>query len=92
MNEGAAFVAMFAIACCTGVTVVVLNTIKAAIVNRGGRGQNALVSEIRELRDEVRQLRQEHNDVMLALDDTVERRRSVPRSSSDTEQQTLRRG
>lgn len=99
MNEGATMVAIVAMACATGLGMAVINTIKAAFAGRGKRVDAELLTEIRELRAEVRQLRQQNNDLMLAVDSALDRRvahldprlHSSPRPA-ETEQQLIHRG
>jgi hypothetical protein len=99
MGEGIVVVVVVAIACTTSLGFAVINTIKAAFAGRGKKANDVLLTEIRELRAEVRQLRQQNNDIMLAVDNTLDRRvahvdarmRSAPRPA-EAEQQVIHRG
>jgi hypothetical protein len=67
-------VAIVAIACGTGITISFFRTIAAAIMNRRSQPvQNELVTELRSLREEVRALKQQNNDVILSLDTALHR-------------------
>lgn len=99
MDFASMVVAVVAISCATGLGFGVIATIKSAFSGRGRKSNDALLAELRELRDEVRQLRQQNNDIMLALDTALDRRvghlearmHAAPRPA-DTEQQLLHRG
>ncbi|HEU4754247.1 MAG TPA: hypothetical protein VFU47_14150 [Armatimonadota bacterium] len=73
MGQEETMVAMFAIACWTGIMAMILATIRAAFVRRSSRAQDELAAEIRSLRAEVSQLRQQNNDVILSLDTALHR-------------------
>jgi hypothetical protein len=73
MPEEVMVVAIVAIGCGTGIVVAFLNTVKAAFTRRALKGQDELLSEIRGLREEMKQLRQVNNDVILNLDTTIQR-------------------
>jgi hypothetical protein len=73
MQDEAMVVAIVAIGCGTGLCALIINTIRAAIVRAPQRGQGELVDELRSLRAEVNQLRQQNNDVLLSLDTAVDR-------------------
>jgi hypothetical protein len=73
MEEGISLIAMTAILCGTGVVVLVVQTIRAAILGRPNRNeQSELLAEIRSLRAEVSQLRQQNNDLILGFDGAVQ--------------------
>jgi hypothetical protein len=59
------------------VAIVFIVTIAEVAKERGkgskNRDLNIVLQEIRELKDEVRALRQQNNDVVLSLDSTVQR-------------------
>lgn len=99
MDFATMVVAVVAISCATGLGFGVITAIKSAFSGRGKKANDALVSELRELRTEVRQLRQQNNDIMLALDNALDRR--LPHSDArmhaaprpvEAEQQLLHRG
>jgi hypothetical protein len=74
MGEGETIIAVLGILCGTGITVTFINMIKAAITGRGGKKQDAaLLEEIRCLREETKQLSRQNNDVILALDTSMQR-------------------
>jgi hypothetical protein len=73
MGDGGAMVAIIAIGCGTGMVWMFFETIKTGIANRGGKHQNALVEEVRALRQEVAQLRHQNNDLILNFDTTLAR-------------------
>ena len=73
MQEEAMVVAIVAIGCGTGLCALVINTIRAALVRGPRRGEAELLNEVRSLRAEVSQLRQQNNDVILSLDTAVDR-------------------
>ena len=56
--------------CSSGVAVY---AIKMIFGNKGGVKQDALLAEIRALREEVQSVRRQNNDVMLALDTSLNR-------------------
>ncbi len=63
-------IAVLAILCGTGITTYALRLIF------GGKGpakQDAVLGELRALREEVQALRRQNNDVVLALDTNVQR-------------------
>lgn len=67
--EGSLFVMVAVIVVITSVTSVMKE-----FVRKGSRGsQHELLTELRALRDEVRQLRQQNNDVILSLDSAIHR-------------------
>lgn len=66
MGEG--IVAIVAIGCGTGMVWMFFETVKTAITNRGSKRQDAMLEEIRALREEVQHLRRQNNDLILALD------------------------
>jgi hypothetical protein len=63
-------IALMFIMCSTGVAVY---AIKSIFGNRGTVKQDALLDEIRSLREEVLALRRQNNDVVLALDTSLQR-------------------
>ena len=65
-------VAIVAIACGTGISVTFLQTVRAAFERKPQRHSDAVVEEMRALRDEVRQLRSENSARVLNLDTTLE--------------------
>jgi hypothetical protein len=73
MPEEVMIVSIVAIGCATGVVLTLLNTIRAAFTRRAVKGQDELVGELRSLREEVKQLRQQNNDVILNFDTTLQR-------------------
>ena len=73
MQEEAMVVAIVAIGCGTGLCALVINTIRAALVRGPRKGETELLTEVRSLRAEVNQLRQQNNDVILSLDTAVDR-------------------
>jgi hypothetical protein len=69
-------VAIVGIGCATGVTVQFLEYLKVrahATAQFGRTSADTLLAELRALREEVSQLRQQNNDVVLSLDTTVHR-------------------
>lgn len=73
MREEEVIVALAAMLCATGTFCYLVHSIKSALINRGKRAYDELAQEIRGLRGEVRQLRQQNNEVILALDSSVPR-------------------
>lgn len=74
MDKEAMVVAVMGIACGTGVLLSIINMIKTILSDRGKRANEALLAELRELREEVRELRRQNNDIILALDSVPDRR------------------
>src|SRR4051794_2020441 len=77
LSETEMVVSIVALGCGTGIACSFLATIRTALTRRLERGKDDLLAEIRALRDEVRQLRQQNNEVILSLDtglDHVSRR------------------
>jgi hypothetical protein len=90
MDFATMIVSVVAISCTAGLGFAVVNTIKTALEGRGRRANEALATEVRELREEIRQLRIQNNDIILALDppaSSVARRHVV-----EPEHQVLHRG
>lgn len=81
-------VAIVAIGCGTGMVWMFFETIKTGLANRGSKKQDAVLEEVRALRQEVQHLRRQNNDLILALDSPVARldRRLELQSRSETEQ------
>ena len=48
-----------------------LGVVKTALTRRLNQGHDAIVPELQALREEVRQLRQQNNDVILSLDSNL---------------------
>lgn len=100
MDDGTMVVAVMGMLCGTGITISALAMIKSLFDRgRNGKAQNELTVELRALRDEVKELRRQHNDVILALDatlpkdprlDALEARARAERE--ELERQTLRVG
>lgn len=94
-------VAIVAIGCGTGMVWMFFETIKAGFGARNKKADAELLSEVKALREEVKQLRQLNNDVILNLDhaatrterrlDYLEGRAHLP-SSQPEEQQLIGRG
>jgi len=64
------------IGCATGVTLAFVEYLKVhaqAAAKLGRSGADAILAELRALREEVSQLRQQNNDVVLTLDTSVHR-------------------
>lgn len=66
-------VAVVAIGCGTGMVWMFFETVKAAVSGRANKKQEALVDEVRALRQEVAALRQQNNDLILNFDSTLSR-------------------
>jgi hypothetical protein len=67
---GEMIIAIVAIGCGTGLLFAVVETIKVAVLRRPLRGSD---ETIKALVEEVKQLRQQNNDLILALDTNMDR-------------------
>lgn len=74
MGEEVVAVTIIAIGCGTGVAITFIHAVKSLIEKRmsGSLGQD-VAGEIRALREEVKSLRQQNVDVILALDQVSSR-------------------
>jgi hypothetical protein len=73
MHETEMIVAIVGMGCGTGITMAFFRTVRAALERRGSRGQESVTDEMRMLRDEIRQLRQQNHDLVLGFDTTLQR-------------------
>jgi hypothetical protein len=71
MPEEAMVVMVVAIGCGTGLFVTLLNTWKTVMLQRGSAQLPGVAEELKALRDEVRRLREQNNDVILHLDSSL---------------------
>lgn len=67
-QEGMIAVMIIAVGCATGVTITFINMIKAVFTQRSLKGSDKVADELKALREEVRQLRVQQNDLILATD------------------------
>jgi hypothetical protein len=72
------WVALTTIGCGTGVLCYLMTIIKDALMRRPLKGQEELAAELRALKEEVRQLRQQNNDLILTFDTTLQRLERLP--------------
>jgi hypothetical protein len=63
--------AMVAIGCTTGVLCSILNVVKSVLLGRQTKDDPALAAEIQALREEVRLLRVQQTDMLLAIDNAT---------------------
>ena len=73
LGPGESMVALFGIACGTAIVITFINAVKSALTRPSPRGQDSILAEIKALREEIHRLRQEHHDVILALDGGMQR-------------------
>jgi len=75
-------VAVVAIGCTSGLVKAWIDSRVAIAKARGAKGNDALATEIRALREEVRQMREQHHDAILSFDTTL-RHLGVPSAPVD---------
>ena len=64
-------VAVVAIGCTSGLVKAWIDSRVAIAKARGAQDNDALAGEIRALREEVRQMREQHHDAILSFDTTL---------------------
>jgi biopolymer transport protein ExbB/TolQ len=79
MDETQMIVALTALGCGTGILCYFMTIVKDALMRRPLKGREELTAELRALKEEVRQLRQQNNDLILNLDTTLQRLDHLPR-------------
>lgn len=66
--EGMIAVMIVAIGCATGVVFGFINMVRAIFTQKSLKGSDRVAEELKALREEVRQLRLQQNDLILATD------------------------
>ena len=75
MEEGAAMVAIISVMGGFGTFCFLIHSIKSAIVGRGRKTDQEILTEVQALRAEIQELKRQNNELFLALDDQTAHRR-----------------
>jgi len=78
-------VAVVALGCTSGLVKAWIDSRVAIAKARGAQGNDAVAAELRALREEVRQLREQHHDAILSFDTTL-RQLGSPTASTQSQQ------